>query len=254
MQTFQQRPAEWHESLTPWGPQTRMIELVLCRHGESVRNYASRLAHQGDFTLLRQQLVEDAYEPGWPLTDRGWEQAASTGAWLRQSFADGFDFAYVSPYNRTLQTAKGLGLEQEFVQDWRLRERHWGDVASAEGAYSAEQYLGDLGKCLDPEWKADLPGSEALSDLTPQVRKFVQDRLFGLVRGSVLVVGHGGTLKAMQMVLAGGDCLEHDPHLANASVVHYRIERLEPSGRAAGEVQQSCPWQPGPETPWHHFG
>jgi broad specificity phosphatase PhoE len=231
-----------------------MIDLVLCRHGESIRNYASRLAHQGDFTVLREQLAEDAYEPGWPLTSRGWEQAAATGEWLRKEFPEGFDFGYVSPYNRALQTAKGLRIELEFTEDWRLRERHWGEV-STEDSYTAERYLADLGHCLEPTWKTNLRGAESLRDLIPQVRKFVQDRLFGLVRGTVLIVGHGGTLKAMQMVLSGGDNPIGESHLANASVMHYRIERLEPSGKAAGEVQQSCPWMPGStETPWQHFG
>lgn len=231
-----------------------MIDLVLCRHGESTRNYAVRLAHQGDFTLLKKQFAENAYEPAWELTERGHGQAKATGEWLKSQFGT-FDFGYVSPYYRALQTAEGLGLGLDFVQDWRLRERHWGDINQAVTPYSVEQYLSDLGRCLDPTWKTPLPYAESLRDLVPFVRKFIQERLFGLVRGSVLIVGHGGTLRAMQLVLNGGDEPNFEGHLANASVMHYRIERLEPSGKAAGEVHQSCPWLPeSPEQPWHHFG
>ena len=45
-----------------------MLDLIVVRHGESIRNHAALLAHQGNLEPLAKQLEHESYEPGWPLT------------------------------------------------------------------------------------------------------------------------------------------------------------------------------------------
>lgn len=231
-----------------------MLDVVVVRHGESIRNHASLLAHQGKPASLAKQLAEDSYEPGWPLTERGFDQAAATGKWIRSELGEKAEFAYVSPYYRTLQTARGLGLDTKFEQDWRLRERHWGDYDGRKIPYAVDDYLEDLQHAGEPDWRPNLPGSESIMDLVPNVRSFVRDRMMGLRRGQFVIVTHGGTMKAFEFLFTGqiGEC---GSSVQNASLFHYRIDEIHANGSAHGEVVTACPWVP--ETPhmaWQHFG
>lgn len=228
-----------------------MLDIIVVRHGESVRNHAALLAHLGNLEPLRAQLAEDSYEPGWPLTDQGWEQARATGEWIRSQFTDVPTIGYVSPYYRTLQTAKGLGLPVHFEQDWRLRERHWGDYGPD---YSVEQYLADLSRCGEPNWRSGLPGGESVMDLVPNVRTFVQDRLYGLVEARIIIVTHGGTMRALQALLTGGS--EIGPaSTPNCVLLHLCLEAVKPDGTAVGELVYEGPCMADtPHMEWQHFG
>ncbi|MHB8635191.1 MAG: phosphoglycerate mutase family protein [Fimbriimonadaceae bacterium] len=231
-----------------------MLDIIIVRHGESVRNHATLLAHQGDLEPLRAQLAEDSYEPGWPLTDQGKAQATATGEWIRAEFGQAPTIGYVSPYFRTIQTAKRLGLAIQFEQDWRLRERHWGDYTQATPPYTVEQYLADLGHCGEPNWRSGLPGGESVLDLLPNVRTFVQDRLFGLVEAHIVIVTHGGTMRALQALLSGGAEIR-PASTPNCSLLHLCLDTIHSDGTASGELKQECPWLPNtPHLEWQHFG
>jgi broad specificity phosphatase PhoE len=83
--------------------QYRPSSITLVRHGQSAANLAGPDSVDDVPADLR----------GTPnhkiaLTPRGHEQARATGAALAARFPDGFDYLYVSPYLRTLQTAEGL--------------------------------------------------------------------------------------------------------------------------------------------------
>lgn len=231
-----------------------MLDIIVVRHGESVRNHAALLAHQGNLDPLRAQLAEDSYEPGWPLTDQGWEQARAAGDWIRAEFGEKPSIGYVSPYFRTLQTAKGLGLPLAFEQDWRLRERYWGDYSRATPPYTVEQYLADLGRCGERDWRSGLPGGESVMDLMENVRSFVQDRLYGLVEAHVVLVTHGGTMRALQALLVDGSNIQ-PASTPNCSLLHLCLENVHQDGTATGELKQECPWLPHTQhLEWQHFG
>lgn len=231
-----------------------MIDLVLIRHGESIRNYASKLAHQGDFSLLDAQLSDpNDYEPGWPLTELGIAQAQLAGEYLAEAVGPECDIAYVSPYLRTLQTARHLNLKNYFEPDWRLRERRWGDLTPD---YTPEKYVADLKYACERDWRSGLPGGESVSDLMPHLRQFVAERVAPFDGNRFVIVTHGGAMKAMRLVLEG----EADDGLPagtipNASVIHYRLESVGEDGRIVGEVEQIVPQVHGePGEHWHHFG
>lgn len=219
-----------------------------------MRNHAALLAHEGNLDPLRLQLEEDSYEPGWALTELGWDQARATGEWIRQQHATGPIIGFTSPYLRTLQTAKGLGLPISYEQDWRLRERHWGDYASVESKYTVEQYLADLAQCGEPNWRSGYPGGESVLDLLPNVRSFVQDRLVGLVEAQIVVVTHGGTMRALQALLTGGNTIK-PAATPNCVLLHLCLETVNPDGSAVGELVYEGPCMAdAPHMEWQHFG
>lgn len=236
------------------------FELCLVRHGESVRNHASDLAHRGDTSLLARQMVEEQDEATWPLTERGHEQAGLAGNWIRANLGIDFDEAYVSPYVRTQQTADGLGLGLHWRTEERVREREWGDY-SAPGfpPYSVQNYLADLSVCSDLTWKTAFPGAESVLDMVPRVQSFLGDALEETPIGRILVVTHGGTIRAFQSLLERlwlPGALGVDHRLSNCCIVMYRLVQVDlDRGEWIGEVRTAHPALPGaPETPWQAIG
>lgn len=232
-----------------------MLELIVVRHGESIRNYASKIAHQGDLSLLGAQLSEEDYEPGWALTDIGRTQAATSGEWLKDKSHFNPSLIIASPYLRTLQTAKSLDLGLAIEQDWRLRERRWGDYSQRGRPYTAEEYLADLRHAGEPDFRPPFPGAESVSDLIPHVRDFVVERLAKLDGGHVVLVTHGGAMKALQTVLEGNHGDPTQTAVPNASLLWFKLHAIHPDGSADGDVECFCPWLPdGGDGHWQHFG
>jgi broad specificity phosphatase PhoE len=99
--------------------QHRPASITLVRHGESESNVVDAASVDGVPPHLR----------GTPnhrvkLTERGREQARATGVALAQKFPQGFDYIYMSPYLRTIQTKDGL--VEGFPSDWpvKMKEYH----------------------------------------------------------------------------------------------------------------------------------
>jgi broad specificity phosphatase PhoE len=235
---------------------TGPVELVFVRHGESVRNLSCDLAREGRPEELERQMVEEQEEAAWPLTPLGHEQAIKAGAWLKANLPGDYQAAYVSPFRRARQTADDLGLGLDWIQDDRLREREWGEYTTpGTPEYTPEQYLADLAVCADLEWKTPYPDAESIMDLVPRVSDFLRDALRRTPSGRIIAVTHGGTIRALQVVLEQlhrGERLAPDRRLSNCCVVLYRIydidlERME----WKGEVRTAHPVLPGvPQTNW----
>ena len=230
------------------------VEVVLVRHGESVRNHASDLAHRGDPSLLERQMREESDESAWPLTDLGHRQATVAGEWIREHLGASFDAAFVSPYVRTRQTADGLSLGLDWRIDDRLREREWGEYLADGDSYSAEQYLSDLNQCGQIDWKSRFLGAESVLDMAPRVEDFLRQALSETPKGRIIAVTHGGTIRAVQTIFerlcAGPDCPDH--RLSNCCVVIYRLETLDlVRWNWEGKVRTAHPVISGaPETDW----
>jgi len=232
------------------------VELILVRHGESIRNYSCDLAREGDRTMLERQMAEDQDEFGWPLTEFGKEQAAEAGAWIRKNLGGDFEASYVSPFIRARETAEGLGLGLEWQVDDRIQERAWGDYcAPGFEAYTVDKYIADLAVCSDLDWKSPYPGGESVRDLVPRVSSFVSSALKSNPTGRIIAVTHGGTIRAMQVVLEQirpHESLCIDRRLSNCCVVMYRLKNVDLARMTwQGEVRTAHPALPGaPETAW----
>lgn len=199
---------------------------------------------------------EEQDEAAWALTETGIAQAHETGEWIRQNLGSTFDAAYVSPFLRTRQTADGLGLDVTWQIDDRLREREWGEYTTpGYPAYSPEDYLADLAVCSDLSWKTDFPGAESVLDMVPRVTDFFEDAVEVTPRGRIILVTHGGTIRAFQTLLEQLSLpgrMSADHRLSNCCVVMYRLGWVDTDSLEwSGEVRTAHPVLPGdPETPW----
>lgn len=211
-----------------------MKELVILRHGESQWNAENRFTGWADV----------------PLSVRGRREAELAGRRLRES---GFRCAaaYCSVLMRAIHTLNivlaGLGCAWVPVyKDWRLNEKHYG-VLQGRNKREVEQ---EMGEDLVQRWrraydcpppplpqgderlpgrdaryagipKAALPATESLKDTLLRVRscweECLRPRLYA--GGSLLVVAHGNSLRALLM---------HLRHLSPAGVEQLEIPTAVP--------------------------
>ena len=216
-------------------------DLVLVRHGESEGNVAMAAAKGGDLSLFT-----DAYAttPGrqWRLTDRGRQQAAAIGGWLRQEFPTtkelgaGLDWFYASPYVRTRETAAHLGLPgARWLLNRGLRERDWGDIGSMDTAAFRRDYPQNARiRDMDPlYWRP--PGGESIAQVAEDRVKNVLATLHREADGQrVIAVNHGEMMWAFRLQLErwnDEEFLEQDrkTKIHNCHVLHYT--RVDPTTR-----------------------
>lgn len=193
-----------------------MRKVVLLRHGESAWNQENR------FT-------------GWvdvPLTAKGEAEAREAGRLLKES---GFtpDLAYTSVLKRAIKTL-WLGLEEldrmwiPVVPDWRLNERHYGDLqglnkTETTARFGDEQVLlwrrsydvpppamsrEDVHfEGMDPRYAGIdpqlIPTGESLKDTVARVIPYWNAVIAPQVLAGrqVLVAAHGNSLRALVMHL-----------------------------------------------------
>ncbi|KAF4405228.1 histidine phosphatase family protein [Streptomyces lycii] len=108
----------------------RPRRIVLLRHGESEGNHDDTVYEREPDHALR-------------LTDKGLRQAEVAGDRLRGLFGEERISAYVSPYRRTHQTFRALGLDPARVrvrEEPRLREQDWGNWQDAEDVRLQKRY------------------------------------------------------------------------------------------------------------------
>lgn len=160
-----------------------MVRLLLVRHGESVWNEEERIQGQQDV----------------PLSERGRAQAKALGRRLRDEFLVA---CYSSPLRRAAETAREilstLASPPSLTLMPELMERRFGEW---EG-----KCLSDLDKKEFARWLAAHqlpapPDGESMDELLVRVERGLRRILTEVPEGLVLVVGHGGSLKAMLCVL-----------------------------------------------------
>lgn len=237
------------------------FEVLLVRHGESIRNLSCDYAREGNRSLLERQMVEETEESLWPLTETGIQQAKASGAWIRAHYGADFQTATSSPFVRARDTAEHLGLGLSWREDDRIREREWGDYC-AEGLepYTVDAYLQDLAHCSAFHWRSPFPGGESLADVVPRVQPFVMELIVNAKDGDrAIVVSHGGTMRAMQLVFERLTPEQHeqllDRRMSNGCVILYRLD-VDDANRTkwSGESKQAHPAFPAlPETDWQKF-
>jgi broad specificity phosphatase PhoE len=163
-----------------------MGQLFIVRHGETVWNREGRIQGHTDVGL----------------SDRGIEQAAQLA---RRLGAVRFDAAYASDLCRASETAAVIlqGREVPLYPTPRLREYHKG---AFEGLTDAElrsrfpfEYPSYIAKDLD--YAPD--GGESTRDVSARMTGVISEIKERHLGDSVLVVGHGGSLRAAMMALLG---------------------------------------------------
>jgi probable phosphoglycerate mutase len=181
-------------------------ELLLIRHGQSVANAAGIWQGRLDF----------------PLSDEGREQARITGRALARK---GLDAAYSSPLGRALETAEIIAREAGYGGTVTtldgLLERGGGRL---EGTTHEERARKDPGlveklSSLPEEERWELVGAETdeqvLSRFEDAVARILEEQRSG---GRVLVVSHGGAMRAFLRDRFGHGVLPGRERAANASI------------------------------------
>ncbi len=193
-----------------------MFTLVVVRHGESVWNKENR------FT-------------GWvdvDLTDKGVAEAQKAGKTLAErNFV--FDVAYTSRLTRAIKTLNFILDEMKLqwipvTKEWRLNERHYGDLQGLNKAETAEkhgeaqvkiwrrsfdtppplmskdnpQYPGK-----DPRYQDipvnEIPRGEALKDTVSRFLPIWNERISKdiLAGKKILIAAHGNSIRSLVMYL-----------------------------------------------------
>ncbi|MFM0167757.1 2,3-bisphosphoglycerate-dependent phosphoglycerate mutase [Paraburkholderia sediminicola] len=206
--------------------------LVVLRHGQSVWNRANRFTGWSDVGL----------------SDQGEADAQRVGERLREA-GFRFDLAVTSALSRATDTLAHVlrALDQsqpETVRSWRLNDRHYGALTGMEKDVAALAYGADRVRqwrrgfdlappALDADLHAALvralhddampgadalPRTESLRDTLRRVLPLWDDCVApALTRGqSVLMVGHGNSLRALFKQLDGIG----DDAIASVEVAH----------------------------------
>ncbi len=198
-----------------------MGNLVLLRHGKSQWN---------ELNLFT----------GWQDVDlavAGESEAQSAGVSLAENGDLDLRAVHTSLLTRAIRTAE-IALHAAgrswlpVVRDWRLNERHYGDLTGKDKKETAAQFGLDQVKIwrrsydvpppplpeddtrrndADPRYRdlpaGSVPATECLKDVVARVRPYLFDVLAPAIRsaardgGAVLVVAHGNSLRALRMIL-----------------------------------------------------
>jgi len=159
--------------------------LLLVRHGETDWNRARRVQGQSDI----------------PLNDEGRRQAQRLAARLQGTPVDAI---HASDLVRAAETARilgaALGRDPLLLPDWR--ELHLGELEGADGVEMARRH-GELLSAVVRRGRPFGAGGESYADLHRRVVAGYARLCAEHADGTVLVVSHGGTLKALIAHLLG---------------------------------------------------
>lgn len=211
-----------------------MYKLVLMRHGESQWNLENRFTGWTDIDL----------------TEAGRDQARRAGELLKEK-GYVFDVAFTSVLKRAIRTL-WIALDAMDTMylpvhnNWRLNERHYGDLQGLNKAEMAAQY-GDEQVLIwrrayaiapdpialddprhprfDPRYAKltpqQLPATECLQDTVARVLPFWAETIAPSIRAGrrVLVAAHGNSLRALIM---------HLDNVSDDDIVHLNIPTGQP--------------------------
>lgn len=160
--------------------------IFLARHGETDWNRDRRWQGHTDIAL----------------NEAGRQQARELAETLR---GQGLTGAHTSDLSRARETAeivaRALGLPDVSV-DFRLRERSFGVFEGLTEGECVELYPEQWAS-----YRSDLrrppPGAEAYEAVTARMREGVEELLTVSPEGTLLVVSHGGAMRALLLSLTG---------------------------------------------------
>ena len=166
----------------------RPKRIILMRHGESEGN-------------VNQRLFETKPDHMMSLTPRGVEQARAAGEEVRRLIGPGPVRVYLSPYKRTRETFRELGIKEladRVVEEPRLREQDWGNFQHGERIREQKRQRNDFGHFF-----YRLQHGESGADVFDRVSAFIDTLFRGFARDdyppNALIVTHGLTMRLFMM-------------------------------------------------------
>ena len=163
-----------------------MGTLLLVRHGETEWNAEGRIQGHTDIGL----------------SEKGADQARSLG---RRLVNLGIDAAYSSDLKRTSQTAKlALGDRNLVLNETpELREYHKGIFEGMTLGEIQAQYPAEYTKYLEKDLSYAPKGGETTRDVSTRMASIIGEIKAKHLDETVLVVSHGGVLRAAMVFLLG---------------------------------------------------
>lgn len=208
---------------------SKSFQLVVVRHGESVWNQENRFTGWKDVDLSPKGIAE-AQKAGKSLRDLNLK----------------FDLAFTSCLTRAIKTLNYILDEMHLnwlpvTKDWRLNERHYGDLQGLDKAETAAKHGEDQVKIWrrsfntpppmmsldnpqhpihDPRYKnvnaQELPSGESLKDTAarfmPLWNNIISKEI--LSGKNVLIVAHGNSLRAL---------IQHLEHLSPEAIMEVNM-------------------------------
>jgi len=222
--------------------------LVLVRHGESAGNVARDAAEAGGLDLIdvAQRDMDVA------LSDRGREQAAAVGRWLRDADEKMRpQHSISSPYVRAQDTARialdAAGCDDLRVRvDERLREREFGilDRLTRRGieARFPEQAAA---RSLLGKFYHRPPGGESWCDVALRLRSFIDTLGREYAGESVMVISHQVVILVFRYLLEELTeqeilAIDREAEVANCSVTVYELDDSSGPHGAMRRVLYNC--------------
>ncbi|HVX48100.1 MAG TPA: histidine phosphatase family protein [Candidatus Saccharimonadales bacterium] len=180
-----------------------MKRLYFIRHGESTFNASGRWAAGSSDT---------------PLTAKGRGQARRAGQKAREEGL-GFDIIISSPLARAFDTAKIIAAELGYPEDKivlsdKFIERDFGKLEGRRDLVAGTKYF------IDESAIDSYDGVEKLIDLQARMDEFLE-YVRGLPQDTVLVVGHGGSGRALRRAIQGEPLSKRGESLGNAELVRF---------------------------------
>lgn len=229
--------------LTPDGKPFRPHRIILVRHGQSEGN-----VDEAAYTRIPDSRIA--------LTNKGWDQAVHCGRRIRSMVeADGEEdwkvYFYVSPYNRTLQTLRGIGLAFErgriagVREEPRIREQDFGNFQDREKMRLEKKVRLRYGRFF-----YRFPDGESAADVYDRVTGFretlradidvgrFQRSDSAAINTNLVLVSHGLTLRVflMRWYKWTVEQFERLHNFPNAGAI---IMQLGPGGRYSLRIHHS---------------
>ena len=181
-------------------------EFVVVRHGETEANLTGTLQGQLDTQL----------------NSFGIRQAEYTAERLKQ---DHFDFIFSSDLSRTMETARRIAAHHHLpVMPLRaLREWDLGKMQGKKWDSLGVQYVDIMAAFKSETGNVQVPGGESRYDFYQRVADCLDELAERFAGKRILLVTHGGTLKAMFHHIVGPvSGSSRLPLTSNASVSSFR--------------------------------
>ena len=192
-----------------------MPVLVLVRHGQSIWNLENRFTGETDI----------------PLTPQGRTEALAAGAKLMSvAFTHGFTSVLQRAIDTMTLLLEAAGQSQLAVtRNAALNERNYGNLQGLNKAEVAKKYGEEQVALWRRSFSVRPPGGESLDDTAHRVLPYYHTAIEPLLRqgGTILVVAHGNSLRALMMVLENITAEDiSDVDLPTASPRRYTFNNL----------------------------
>ena len=190
----------------------RPKQIILIRHAESARNVAKKGTTYFADDYARRH-VKGVPDYKIPLTPEGEAHAQRTGKLLREQFGAP-DYIYHSGYKRTKDTLENILTAYPKEEQAQIKIRHNAFIRERDPGYTYDMLESEATAAfpwLQEYWDsyggffAYPPGGESIAKMCERVYQFLGMLFSDRVNQKVVIVTHGGTIRAFRFLLENWD-------------------------------------------------